>query len=484
MKKYKFKSGIVLIGLLTLSMIASLVGCKDTETLANFDKKIIQFKFEKSKNPVLAEDSIMGIVDEVNHTVTLTIDQLGVDITHMIANFEVSDLVSIAIGKKSQEDGITANDFSGSVVYTLTAVDGSTLDYSVLVKVPKYNGSKLEKISFKSSFNTNLEGDIKGVIDETTHTVNFTMPFGTNINALKASFTSSIKSTVSIGGVLQVSDVTINDFLVPKIYSVKSEDGNNTQDYTITVVVENIMSYKITSLTEANAFNPVNGSVRNLTLTGFGINDAVIKMIASKQFNILGTLLIDGTKITSTKGLIDVIECKGSIIFRNNALLVDPEGFAKYSKIEGDLIIEGNSKFQLWNPGGLNLIERVEGTVRIVSQNILSNSLASLNYVGGDFHIEGGGKIMQLWDFKGMPNLEYIGGSLILKNNWFLYDYDALKSIKYIGENINITGNNSGYPDKGEAQVALVKYFKDNNVISSSCVITIALWDGTPVVYR
>jgi hypothetical protein len=483
MKKLNFKSKFKVISMLTFAMLVFLVSCKVTETPVTFEKKILEFKFLKSLNPALKTDSLVGIINDTTHTISVPVGQFGVDVRNLIPTFGVSNLVSIARGKISQENKKTPNDFSTPIVYTLTAIDGSTQDYTVKVNIPEYSQCKLQSISFKNAFNSNLLIDVKGIINDITHVVNFVMPIGTDVTALKTSFIISTKAKASIAGVPQISDVTVNDFTTAKTMTVTSVDGTKSQDYTINVVVENIMSYTISTITDANNFAPVNGSVRNLTITGFGVNDAVMAVLATKNFDIKGTLLITGTKITKTVGFLDIISCKGDIELINNASLVDASGFANYTYIGGDLVIENNAKFKPMNPGGLSNIVRVDGKVRIVCPNITNNSLASLSYVGGDFDIEGGGKTVQLLNFNSM-NLKYVGGNLILANNWFLSDYEALKSITTIGGNVTITGNNSAVPTAPTDNiVSFVKYLKDNNALTGTCVITITKWDGTAVVF-
>ena len=483
MKKINFKSKFGVLSLLTFTMFVFLVSCKVAETPVTFEKKILEFKFLKTLNPALKSDSLVGVINDSTHTITVPVGQFGVDVRSLKPTFNVSNLVSIALGKTAEDNNKTTNDFSSPVIYTLTAVDGSTQNYTVNVNLPEYSLCKLQNISFKSLFNNNLIFDVKGLINDTTHIVYFVMPIGTDVTSLKASFAVSTKATVSIGSIMQVSEATVNDFTTPKVLTVKSVDGIKTQDYTINVTVENIKSYTITSITEANSFAPSNGSVRNLTITGPGITDAVMTALATKNFDIKGTLLITGTKITKTLGFLDKISCKGDIELISNSLLVDASGFASYTHIGGDLIIDSNAKFKPTNPGGLSNIVRVDGKVRIVCPNIINNSLGSLNYVGGDFDIEGGGKSVQLLNFNGMA-LNYVGGNLILSNNWFLSDYEALKSITIIGGNVTITGNNSAVPTSPTDNIVnFVKYLKDNNALTGACVITLATWNGTVITF-
>jgi hypothetical protein len=55
---------------------------------------------------------------------------------------------------------------------------------------------------------------------------------------LVATFETSRFATVAIGGAAQTSGETVVDFTSPKTYTVTSEDGSTSTDYTVTVVVQ------------------------------------------------------------------------------------------------------------------------------------------------------------------------------------------------------------------------------------------------------
>ncbi|MFA6348466.1 MAG: hypothetical protein WCX30_03495, partial [Candidatus Paceibacterota bacterium] len=74
---------------------------------------------------------------------------------------------------------------------------------------------------------------VVGIINEVDHTINVTVPLGTNVTALVATFTTTGK-TVNIGTIVQVSGTTVNDFSNPVSYLVIAEDGSS-QIYTVTV---------------------------------------------------------------------------------------------------------------------------------------------------------------------------------------------------------------------------------------------------------
>lgn len=76
---------------------------------------------------------------------------------------------------------------------------------------------------------------VTGTIDETAHTIAATVPYGTDVTALVATFTTTGVS-VKVGATPQVSAVTDNDFTGPVTYAVTAADAS-TQEYTVTVTV-------------------------------------------------------------------------------------------------------------------------------------------------------------------------------------------------------------------------------------------------------
>jgi hypothetical protein len=80
-----------------------------------------------------------------------------------------------------------------------------------------------------------LSPPVIGAITEADHTIAVTVPFGTGVSDLVATFTTS-GAAVKVGGKTQVSGTTSNDFTHPVIYSVTAGDAS-TQDYAVTVTV-------------------------------------------------------------------------------------------------------------------------------------------------------------------------------------------------------------------------------------------------------
>ncbi|MFF2092205.1 S-layer homology domain-containing protein, partial [Paenibacillus sp. NPDC058174] len=170
--------------------------------------------------------AVTGTINGTN--VTLTVPY-GTDVTALAATFSNSAGSSVKVGTVAQVSGVTSNDYTSPVIYTVTAQDGSTKDYTVTVSVASNTEKELTTFSFAG-----LTPVVTGTINGTN--VTLTVPYGTNVTALAATFSSSAGSTVKIGNAAQTSGVTPNDYTSPVIYTVTAQDGS-TKDYTVTVTV-------------------------------------------------------------------------------------------------------------------------------------------------------------------------------------------------------------------------------------------------------
>ena len=75
------------------------------------------------------------------------------------------------------------------------------------------------------------------IIDQapTVKTIALTLPFGTNVTALVATYTTT-GASVKVGAVVQVNSTTANSFAAPVTYTVTAADGT-TATYVVTVTV-------------------------------------------------------------------------------------------------------------------------------------------------------------------------------------------------------------------------------------------------------
>ncbi|MBN1496885.1 MAG: hypothetical protein JXA07_08970 [Spirochaetes bacterium] len=159
-----------------------------------------------------------GTISDTDIGVTMP---YGTDRTNLAATFAITG-VSVSVDGENQNSGITTNDFTGPVEYTVHAQNGDTKVYTVTVTNALNYACDLTAFSI---------GGTPGTISGTD--IGVTMPYGTDRSNLIASFTTTGVS-VTVESVTQTSGSTPNDFTGPVEYTVHAENGD-TKVYTVTV---------------------------------------------------------------------------------------------------------------------------------------------------------------------------------------------------------------------------------------------------------
>ncbi|MDM8534779.1 hypothetical protein QUF55_08790, partial [Clostridiaceae bacterium HSG29] len=93
-------------------------------------KDITSFDFVADDNATLDQDIIGNVSTDM---VTLYVPD-GTDVTSLVAAFTITG-VELKISATSQNSGITANNFTNPIIYTVYAADGSTKDYTITVNI-------------------------------------------------------------------------------------------------------------------------------------------------------------------------------------------------------------------------------------------------------------------------------------------------------------------------------------------------------------
>jgi uncharacterized delta-60 repeat protein len=101
------------------------------------------------------------------------------------------------------------------------------------------SGGDTAPSSAKAITEFSLNG-VFGTINETGKTIAVTMPFGTDVTSMVATF-SSTGASVKVGSTVQTSGKTTNDFTSSVAYTVTAANAT-TQDYTVTVTVNPSLS--------------------------------------------------------------------------------------------------------------------------------------------------------------------------------------------------------------------------------------------------
>lgn len=170
----------------------------------------------------LTDFSIGGVHGDINgHNIEVTFTSCsGLDIKNLKAIFTLNGSY-VTVNGKEQVSGQTSNNFLYPVTYTVYAANGAAQSYTVTVKGPP-------------DFS-------KFALDEYTGTINkdgrITVDVGSNtdVTKLTAAFTTcgANDTIVKIGGVVQSSGQTTNDFSHDNTYTVTNSRGTN--DYHIVV---------------------------------------------------------------------------------------------------------------------------------------------------------------------------------------------------------------------------------------------------------
>ncbi len=181
---------------------------------------IFAFSFNEQTGP--------ATIDYDNHTVDIEVNGKA-NLSSLIASYALSSGASAKIGTVDQTSGITANDFSAPVTYTITAANGSdTQDWTVNVSQAALS-SENDILAFSLP-------DMIGTanIDNGTHLITISVPRSANLTDMIATFTLSDYAIAKIDGITQVSGSTHNDFSSTVVYEVIAQD-ETSQDWAVKV---------------------------------------------------------------------------------------------------------------------------------------------------------------------------------------------------------------------------------------------------------
>lgn len=229
---------LLMVALAALFFV-SCSGDDDDEQVLSSDKMISSFVLRAADNPGLDGDKRAAI--EAN-TIYFNLPP-GTSVTSLIPT------ITLPAGTTISPASGTPVDFSNTVTYTVTAPDGSVLQYTVSVTVEDALSSekRITSFAFLRSDNPSLPEDIHAVIEDGYISYK-TIPAGVELNALIP--------TIEFDGqsVSPESGVAI-DFSSNVVYTVYAEDGSY---YNYTVDISHYTGptvYVIGALTRFNTFH-------------------------------------------------------------------------------------------------------------------------------------------------------------------------------------------------------------------------------------
>ncbi|MBN2639899.1 MAG: lamin tail domain-containing protein [Bacteroidales bacterium] len=216
------------------------------------------------KNSSKENVTVTSSIDANAKTIDVTVLN-GTDVTQLYADLQVST------GATVTPDLSTLFDFSVPIVFHVTSESTlNTVDWTVSVSVATASSSEKDITGFSIP---NQSGE--STINATNHTVDLTMPYGTDLTSL----TPTIE--VSAGATISPLSGSSQNFSAPVTYTVTAQDAS-TQDWTVTVVAEtaqNVPIYDIQYTTDASGDSPYKDMAVKThgVVTGLNIYNSVFK---------------------------------------------------------------------------------------------------------------------------------------------------------------------------------------------------------------
>jgi len=255
----------------------------------------------------------------VNDSIHFFVPDIVTDFNFKPTFILTSPLAKVYVNGVEQESGVTVNDFSHPVVYTVKSAEGTEKNY--IVKFSTYTASDEKKITKfgLAEYNTitkyyNSNGE-RGVIDEVNKTISVPVNYGTKTKA-KLVIESSYLSTVLLNGGGFDSNTNY------KLSTLK----------TVTVTAQNKsqVTYSINLIDQAPVLN---FTFDGLVPAPIGIIDNVAKTISVDVLN--GTDLKNlVAKWTGTVGTVKI----GSNVQINGVTANDFTSPVKYIFYKGDVL--------------------------------------------------------------------------------------------------------------------------------------------------
>ncbi len=251
-------------------VLETFTGRTVTNNMRNPAKAITAFNFNE------LSPAVIGTINEGAKTIALTVP-FGTDVTALVPTItHTGESINPASG--------AANNFTTPQIYTVTAADTSTQEYTVTVTVALNPAKAITAFNFNG-----LSPSVIGTVNEGAKTVALIVPFGTDVIALVPTITHTGASINPVSG-------AANNFTTPQIYTVTAAD-TSTQAYTVTVTVA------ARSLTGADGQTSHGGSPG----AGSLVNTPTVSIpsIQTQSASLSANSVVPGTAVTVTADIIN-----------------------------------------------------------------------------------------------------------------------------------------------------------------------------------
>jgi len=384
----------------------------------------------------------------------LGMEQEDINLQEITGNSKFSNLTTLVQEALDNNQDVTTDT---TILALAEEIAEYILNPSLLATPPPApvlsNSKEINSYVFLTSNNEALSTDVTGTIDSDQRTVDLTVPSGTNVTALVATFTLSDFATAQVGGVDQISGTTSNNFGSPVTYTVTAQDGT-TQDWTVWLIYG--LVYNITQKTNHSTIQEAldsgqsddiieaRGNEFSESITFPNGKAIVLRNASGATLTIIG--LIDATTVTFPDGCSEGTTLEGFTITHN---LGDLARGIKVNGTTGTLTlnectISVNSAGIKGKGGGIDHSYKEGEFLTIKGCSITNNS--SIQAYSASIYLRGldsGGAIT-------------IGGSKEADKNTICGNY--------------VTGNPPTLDDQiGNGSTSLYNLYEDTNNISDVC---------------
>lgn len=168
-------------------------------------------------------------IDTVNSTITIEMPE-NYNLKSLLPIFRLSPGAYAKVSGKMQESGITANDFTNPLIYSVYA-ENRDVRRDWIIKTVSPKSSDCDFLSFE------IPGLTRSVvIDSLTKTIILDLKDGAMLSHLPVQFKLSEGAHAWIGSVAQFSNIGFVDFTKNIKYEVIAHDGVTTSTWTITIM--------------------------------------------------------------------------------------------------------------------------------------------------------------------------------------------------------------------------------------------------------
>ncbi|MGP1440797.1 MAG: hypothetical protein ACTTJ3_08695, partial [Treponema sp.] len=193
------------------------------------------FKFPLHLNKEISQDAV-GIIDEAHSTVSVDVVYDGTEKPfELVSEFSATGAVSIE--GITQSSGFSTQNYKYDVYLKVTALDDENVSKTYRVHVTfnysTQNKCQLLRFYFEKEKNPTLKETVEGYISSSSYNVYAVVPKECDETHLVPSFEA--EGVVKVGGVVQTSGVSNQDFTNIVEYVVVSENEQNSKTYKVKV---------------------------------------------------------------------------------------------------------------------------------------------------------------------------------------------------------------------------------------------------------